>query len=150
VEESAEEILARLERYVASVRARTPDGQFPVAGAGGSSVRRVPGAMPAAVTPGTASVAPASGVTTVDTLIPQRAEPELRRPGLLTEVTPGLLAVASCVLVLVAFESVDHVVAIVIAAAALLAGIVAVVRRVPFAGAWVFGLVVAGLLIRFS
>jgi len=131
-EESPEDVLARLERYVASLRA-------PVA-----AVHRA--APPTIVdTRGAAQPVPA-----VDTFIPSRTEPERPRPRFISEIAPALLAVSICAFMILVFELLDPVVAVVVGAALALVGVFGLVRRVPLAKALIVGLVVAGLLIRFS
>jgi hypothetical protein len=44
----------------------------------------------------------------------------------------------------------DQLVALTIAAALTLVGVIGLVRRVPFAGFWTLGLVAAGFILRFS
>jgi hypothetical protein len=112
VQQSAEEILARLERYVESHREPTP--------------------------------AP------VDTLIPSREETRPHRRRFADEVAPALVAVTICSFVILLSAWFDTAVAVVVGGALMLVGVVALVRRVPLARAYTFGLVVAALLIRFS
>jgi len=69
---------------------------------------------------------------------------------LAVQTAPLLLPTVSCVLVLLAFVWLDQSVALVIAAAMAVAGVVGVIRRVEFATFWTVGLVIAGLLLRFS
>jgi hypothetical protein len=61
-------------------------------------------------------------------------------------VVPAL----SCLLAVLVYLWFDGAVASVILGALVLAGVVGLIRRVPFAGAFTLGLVVAGLLVRFS
>jgi hypothetical protein len=128
-EESPEEVLARLERYVASLRA-------PVA--------RADRAAPPIL------VDTRAKVPAVDTFIPSRTEPARPRPRFISEIAPALLAVSTCAFMILVFELLDPVVAVVVGAALALVGVIGLVQRVPLAKAWVVGLVVAGLLIRFS
>jgi hypothetical protein len=123
-EESPEEVLARLERYVASLRSAPPTAV---------DASAVAHAEPA-----------------VDTFIPSRTEPIQARPRFISEVAPALLAVSICTLMILVFELLEPVVAVVFATALALVGVIGLVRRVPLARAWIIGLVVAGLLIRFS
>ena len=117
VEATPEEILAQLERYVASQRA----GQ-----------------------------APPKPVSAADTFIsrPEKRARHLPRP--LAQAAPAVLTASSCALTILVFQWLDPAIAAVTATALLLAGAIGVVRRVPFAGSWTLGLIVAGLLIRFS
>lgn len=126
-QESAADVLARLERYVETHR----DQQIIESRA----------------------VAP-TPVAAVDTLIPSRrpsregAPPRPRRFTL--EVAPALIAVTICSFVILLSQWVDPAFAVVVAAALMLIGVVGLVRRVPLARAYTLGLVVAALLIRFS
>ena len=76
------------------------------------------------------------------------------RPGfgqrLALQLAPLLLPTLSCVLVLLAFVWLDQSVALVIAGIMAVAGVVGVIRRVQLAAFWTVGLVIAGLLLRFS
>lgn len=110
-QESAEQVLARLEQYVATVRSQAP---------------------------------------TADTLIPSRAEPPRHGARFVAEVAPAMLAVVSCAVVISAFAWFESVVALFMTTVLLLVGVLGLVARVRLARAWMLGLVVAGLLIRFS
>jgi hypothetical protein len=123
-EESAEEILARLERYVASVRAARP--VF----------------VPVPV--------PASSVPPVDTLIPSREIAPARRRHFVSEIAPALTAVSICSFLILLSEWFAVSVAVGVGGALTLVGVVGLVRRVPLARAYTFGLIVAALLIRLS
>jgi len=68
----------------------------------------------------------------------------------LGEVSPGLLATGSCVLVILLFERLGHVFAVVTATVLMFVAAVGLLRRVPCAGALAFGVIIAGLLIRVS
>jgi hypothetical protein len=63
---------------------------------------------------------------------------------------PLLLPTVSCVLVLLAFVWLDQSVALLLAAAMAVVGVVGVIRRVQLAAFWTVGLVIAGVLLRFS
>lgn len=63
---------------------------------------------------------------------------------------PLLLPASSCVLALVAFVVLGHAIGLVVVGALALLGVVGLVRRVPLAGFWTVGVVVAGLLMRLS
>jgi hypothetical protein len=127
VEESAEEVLARLERFVETHRDQRVVASPTVA----------PRPVPA-----------------VDTLIPSRIrsreETPPRRRRFSSEVAPALITVTICSFVILLSEWFDPALAVVVAAALMLIGLVGLVRRVPLARAYTFGLVVAALLIRFS
>jgi hypothetical protein len=114
--EDAAEVLARLERYVASSRARPPG----------------PVAPPA------------------DTLIPSHDVSAIRHRRFVSEVAPALIAVAVCSFVILLSAWFDVNVAAVVGVALLMIGVVGLVRRVPLARAYTFGLLVAALLIRLS
>ena len=137
-EESPEEVLARLERYVASLRA-------PVARA--DRAARFDQPAPAIIVDARVAAKP---VPAVDTFIPSRTEPPRPRPRFISEVAPALLAVATCAFMILVFELLDPVVAVVVGVAFALVGVIGLVQRVALAKAWIVGLVVAGLLIRFS
>jgi hypothetical protein len=122
-EESPAEVLARLEHYVATLRARpTVDRRAVV----------------------------------VDTMIPVRDRipvsdaTQLWQRRFVSEVAPALIAVTICSFVILLSEWFDIGVAVVVGAALALVGVVGLVRRVPLARAYTFGLVVAALLIRLS
>ncbi|MDQ1508833.1 MAG: hypothetical protein QOG50_677 [Actinomycetota bacterium] len=133
-QESAEEVLARLERYVESRRGR-PQVLTPVDRRASAS---------AAETDIAARPVP------LDTLIPSREETPRRRRHFASEVAPALTAVAICSFIILVSEWFDSVITVGVGAALMLVGVVALVRRVPLARAYTFGLVVAALLIRFS
>ena len=142
MEESAEEVLARLERYAESLRGRPPV-PAPVL----KPVDRHASALLVDTEVGAERVP-------VDTLIPSRVpslqEPPLHRRRFASEVAPALIAVAICSFVVLLSEWFDPAVAVVTGAALMLVGVVGLVRRVPLAPAYTFGLLVAALLIRFS
>ena len=60
------------------------------------------------------------------------------------------LAVLACTLAVVAFEQFDTTVAIEIVAAGALVGVLAAARRIPLALWWTFGVVLGGVLGRWS
>jgi hypothetical protein len=131
--ESAEQVLARLERYAASLRARPP--------------ALVPSDRPAG------DVAASSGAhpeAPVDTLIPSHEEMPSRPRRFAWEVAPALIAVTVCSFVILLSEWFDVGVAAAVAGVLLVIGVVGLVRRVPLARAYTFGLVIAALLIRLS
>jgi hypothetical protein len=132
-EESAEEILARLERYVASVRA--------------------PCSVPVPVDRRATALdtnAAARSVPPVDTLIPSHDVTPLRRRPFVSEIAPALTAVSICSFVIVLYEWFAAGVAVGVGGALMLVGVVGLSRRLPLARAYMFGLVVAALLIRLS
>jgi hypothetical protein len=132
-EESAEEVLARLERYVASVRASGP--VFVSAGRRATAVD---------------TNAAASSVPPVDTLIPSRDVTPVRRRPFVSEIAPALTAVSICSFVIVLYEWFAAGVAVGVGGALTLVGVIGLARRLPLARAYMFGLVVAVLLIRLS
>lgn len=85
---------------------------------------------------------------TVDT--PAASKPVAAVDTLFRAACRQVLAASSCVLAILAVVWLDHPVAVVIAAALTLVGVIGLIRRVLFAGSWAIGLVVAGLLLRFS
>jgi hypothetical protein len=66
------------------------------------------------------------------------------------QTAPLLLPALSCVLALLAFLWLDQSLALVITALLAIVGVVGIVRRVQLATFWMIGLVIAGLLVRFS
>ena len=120
MEETAEEVLARLERYVALRRA-----QLAVA-------------VDAAAPP------------PIDTLLPPRVLRPRTRSRPVAETAAQMLAASSCVFAIILFEHLNHIVALAIFLALTIAGIVGIVRHIPLARWWTLGLVIAGLLVRFS
>ena len=126
-----------LERYAASVRERGPARN----GSPAAAVAGVPAAP--------------RRVAAVDTLTPSArrtptGESAAQWMRFLGEVSPGLLATGSCVLVILLFERLGHVFAVVTATVLMLVAAVGLLRRVPCAGALAFGVIIAGLLIRVS
>jgi hypothetical protein len=86
----------------------------------------------------------------VDTLIPSHDETLSRPRRFAWEVAPALIAVTVCSFVVVLSEWFDVGVAGAVAGVLMLIGVVGLVRRVPLARAYTFGLVIAALLIRLS
>jgi hypothetical protein len=132
-EDSAEEVLARLERYVAFVRAPRP------------VLDRRASTVDAVVTN-----AVASSVAPTDTLIPAHDVTPVRRRPFVSEIAPALTAVSICSFVIVLYEWFAAGVAVGAGGALMLVGVVGLARRLPLARAYMFGLVVAALLIRLS
>jgi hypothetical protein len=142
VEESPEQVLARLARYQDTLN-RAPRSP--------SSVRR-----PA--TP-ESRVVQWSAATAADELLPASARAGRYSPGSEHATTVGtvratlfghLLAVLGCALAVLAFERLDSNVALGVVIAATAAGMVAVARRVPLAVWLTLGVVVGGVLGRWS
>src|SRR5258708_960104 len=71
-------------------------------------------------------------------------------PRLVATTAPLLLPAVSCLLALLAFVVLGHAVGLVVVGALVLVGVAGVVRRVPLAGFWTSGLIVAGLVMRLS
>jgi hypothetical protein len=86
----------------------------------------------------------------VDTFETPPAERPRHWPRLIAPAAPLFFPAASCLLAILVFVRLDHAYALVIAGALILAGLIGLVRRVPFAGFWTVGLVIAALLVRFS
>jgi hypothetical protein len=100
-------------------------------------------AAPAPVAPETEPAPPPEPAA-----VPSAAEPFWRRAAV--QAAPLLLPTVSCVIVLLAFVWLDQSVALLIAAAMAVVGVIGVIRRVQLATFWTAGLVIAGLLLRFS
>jgi hypothetical protein len=66
------------------------------------------------------------------------------------QTAPLLLPAVSCVLALLAFLRLDQGLALAVTALLAVGGVVGIVRRVQLATFWMIGLVIAGLLVRFS
>jgi hypothetical protein len=108
-------------------------------------------AAPAAVAPPPATAPapkPESEPAPEPVAVPSAAESFWRRAGV--QAAPLLLPTVSCVIVLLAFVWLDQSVALLIAAAMAVVGVIGVIRRVQLATFWTVGLVIAGLLLRFS
>jgi hypothetical protein len=71
-------------------------------------------------------------------------------PRLVVTTAPLLLPSLSCLLAVTAFVLLGNTVGVVVLGALALVGAVGLVRRVPLAGFWTAGVVVAGLLARLS
>jgi len=132
-EESAEQVLARLERYVETLRARPP-------------VVAPMAVAPVAVAPYRAPLVD----TLIPSRIPSREETPHRRRRFSAEIAPALITVSICSFMILLSQWFDPAFAVVVASVLMLIGVVGLVRGVPLAKAYTFGLVVAALLIRFS
>jgi hypothetical protein len=88
----------------------------------------------------------------VQEAVEREAEPALPSfwMRMLLQTAPLLLPALSCVLALAAFLRLDQSVALVITALLAVIGVVGIVRHVQLAAFWMIGLVIAGLLVRFS
>jgi hypothetical protein len=133
-EESAEQVLARLERYVETLRERPP------------VVAPVPFVAPVVVAPNRAPLVD----TLIPSRIPSREETPHRRRRFSAEIAPALITVSICSFMILLSQWFDPAFAVVVASVLMLIGVVGLVRGVPLAKAYTFGLVVAALLIRFS
>jgi hypothetical protein len=92
----------------------------------------------------------------VETAQPAAIEPETVEPEpsfgmrMLLQTAPLLLPSVSCVLAVLAFLWLDPALALAFTALLAIVGLVGIVRRVQLATFWMIGLVIAGLLVRFS
>jgi hypothetical protein len=98
---------------------------------------------PAAAAPPVAAK-PASELEAVD------FEPPSFWMRMFLQTAPLLLPAVSCVLALLAFLWLDQGVALLVTALLAVIGVVGIVRRVQLATFWMIGLLIAGLLVRFS
>ncbi len=71
-------------------------------------------------------------------------------PRMALQTAPLLLPAVSCVLALLAFLWLDQSLAFLVTSLLAVVGVVGIVRRVQLATFWMIGLVIAGLLVRFS
>jgi hypothetical protein len=99
-----------------------------------------------------AVVAPAVSetVSVVDPVDGAPTERARRWPRLIAPTAPLTMPALSCLLAILVFVLLDQAFALAVAAALTLVGVIGLVRRVPFAGLWTLGLVVAGFILRFS
>lgn len=99
-----------------------------------------------------AAVAPAAPetVSVVDPLDAVPMERTRRWQGAVAPTAPLVLPALSCLLVILVVVLLDQVFALAAAAALTFVGVIGLVRRVPFAGFWTLGLIVAGFILRFS
>ena len=81
---------------------------------------------------------------------PAAPVPRPRWPRLVQTTAPLLLPTLSCLLALLAFVVLGQSVGLIVVGALALIGVVGVVRRVPLAGFWTSGLILAGLVVRLS
>ena len=79
-----------------------------------------------------------------------RAETARLWPRVVVPAAPLLFPAISCIVAIVAFVWLDRAGGLLIAAALTVIGVVGLLRRVPFAGLWIMGVLVAGLVLRFS
>lgn len=89
-------------------------------------------------------------IPSVETFDPPTAERDRDWPRVMAPAAPLFFPAASCLLAILVFVWLDHAFALVIAGALMLVSLIGLARRVPFAGFWTGGLVVAALLLRFS
>jgi hypothetical protein len=85
----------------------------------------------------------------VDAPVPHAAR-HREWPRLLVVAAPLVLPASSCLLALLAFVLLGHAVGLVVVSGLALIGVVGLIRRVPLAGFWTTGLILAGLLMRLS
>lgn len=176
MDETPEQILARLERHADAVRraskpvsaaaaqqrqARQEPPRGTAAGLPSKSLLR--GAVPArpgpapypAASPGAAAAAPATlvvhwGGERAADLIPEDAAREPRFGLMLRTVTGQVLAVLSCVLALLATMALSAALTTAVIGAVTVACLVGTLRKVPLTGWCALGLVIGWTLGRFS
>jgi hypothetical protein len=106
----------------------------------------------------TAYAGPPQPIATIEpeTVEPEIVEPETVEPApsfwmrMVLQTAPLLLPSVSCVLAVLAFLWLDQGLALAFTAVLAIVGVVGIVRRVQLATFWMIGLVIAGLLVRFS
>lgn len=89
-------------------------------------------------------------IPSVETFDPPTEERGRDWPRVVAPAAPLFFPAASCLLAILVFVWLDHAFALVIAGVLMLVSVIGLARRVPFAGFWTGGLVVAALLLRFS
>jgi hypothetical protein len=162
VEESPEQVLARLARYTESLRRASPspiDGSAPPALP--PALRARFAAAPPVVSPPSARVVttptppPANGVAQTQNLSGAEARDwrysaerarRLSTSALRATLFGQLLAAVACVGVVAAFVRLDRPVAYAIVAVMVAGGAIAVVRRIPLALWWTFGVLLGAML----
>jgi hypothetical protein len=107
-----------------------------------SGRRAEPAVFPVPVPPVAADV-PVVAEISAPTPGPGASRPIMQAPLL---VVPAL----SCLLAVLCYLWLGTGIAIAVVGVMFVAGVVGLIRRVPFAGAWLVGIVVAGALLRFS
>ena len=142
VEERARAVARRDSRALGAVRRVA---SRPVGGAGAGRSARLRAAAETDVV-----VSPVPVDTLIPSRIPEHDDAPLHRRRFTSEVAPAVVAVSICAFVILLSESFDSVIAVGVGALLMLGGVVALVRRVPLARAYTFGLVAAAVLIRFS
>jgi hypothetical protein len=167
VEETPEQVLARLVRYRDSLNREASNGAASngAASKGGdaggtatatappSPVLRLRTAAPDSRSAALAGASrPATEVGRPDREWSYSSESKWHhtRNAVPATVFGQFLAVLACTLVVVAFERFASTIALEIAAAAAVVGLIAAVRRVPLALWWTFGVVLGGVLGRLS
>jgi hypothetical protein len=158
VEESPEQVLARLVRYADRLNGAGSVGAAPNGDAEATVTAppvlrlRTPGPDARAAAWGGAQDAATEGVSA-----PQREwrySPDSMwrqtRAAVPATVFGQFLAVLACTLAVVAFEQFDATVAVELVAAGALVGVLAAARRVPLALWWTFGVLLGGVLGRWS
>ena len=133
IEETPEQVLARLERYAARLGVAAPP-----------AVPGPPVAPPAVQAPTTAP--PAVRARPVPAPVPTRRE--LWRIAI--EAMGYLVGLVCCVAAILAFQRLDRAVASVIIAGLVLVGAVATMRRFPLALWWTLGFAIGGVIARLS
>ena len=159
VEESPEQVLARLARYTESLKRPSPspiDGSAPPPRPPAFHARSAPSAPPATAprTPPTVAT-PTSPVNVAEA--PARdwrwsADPtrRLSTSALRATLVGQLLAAIACVGAVVAFVRLDRTVAYAIVAVMIAGGMIAAARHVPLALWWTFGALLGAMLGLFS
>jgi hypothetical protein len=95
----------------------------------------------------------AADTATVTPAVTAPRSPTARRDQPVSRIEQaGLLVIPmmSCALVVLAFVTLNHAIALAITTVLVLVGVIGLMRRAPLAGSWIIGLTVAGLLIHFS
>jgi hypothetical protein len=159
VEESPEQVLARLERYRDSLL-RGTSGGAPFNGATSARTATLPPtphlrlrtAGPEARAAAWSAARQAEAVATPERKWDYSPDSKWRqtRNAVPATVFGQFLAVVACTLAVVAFERFDATVAIELVAAGAVVGVLAATRRVPLALWWTFGIVLGGVLGRWS
>jgi hypothetical protein len=167
VEETPEQVLARLVRYRDSLHPDALNRDGSPNGAPASRVMSV-GTAPRPPAPALRARTPGPDARAAAKVAEREAEAEavgaLEREwrysseskwGQIRSAVPAtvfgqFLAVLTCTLTLVAFEQFDATVAIALVAAGAAVGVLAAVRRIPLALWWTFGIVLGGVLGRWS
>jgi hypothetical protein len=131
MEETPEQVLARLERYAARIGVAAPAA--------------VP---PRPVAPPAGRAAPTAPVQARFVPAPIATRPELWRIAI--EAMGYVVGLGCCLAAIFAFQRLDRTVASVTIAALVLAGVIATMRRFPLALWWTLGFAIGGIIARLS